>query len=117
MSWLILASLALLALALLFRRYAKRRAEDLGLPGEVVYSDTGRDILFVSDTHGLAGRPDYILKDGGEMVPLERKSRQVSPSGPYEGEVLQLAAYGLLVEERFGKPVLRGLLQYPNRSI
>lgn len=117
MIWLILASLALLAFALLLRRQARRSADNLGLPGELVYRDAGREELFVSIAHGLAGRPDYILNEGGALVPVERKSRQLSPSGPYEGEVLQLAAYALLLEERFQKPVRRGRLQYANRSL
>jgi CRISPR-associated exonuclease Cas4 len=118
MTWLILASLAILALALLLRSYARARAENLGLAGELVYRDGGdREELFVSKTHGLAGRPDYILKTGGAMVPVERKSRNVSAAGPHEGELLQLAAYCLLVEERFGKPVVHGCLQYLNRSV
>jgi CRISPR-associated exonuclease Cas4 len=50
-------------------------------------------------------------------VPVERKSRTVSSSGPHDGEILQLAAYCLLVEEHFHKAVLRGQLQYRNRSI
>ena len=33
------------------------------------------------------------------------------------GEILQLAAYCLLVEGRFGKPVRRGQLLYQNRSM
>jgi hypothetical protein len=42
--------------------------------------------------------------------------RDIHPQ-PYEGEILQLAAYCLLVEERFGKPVRRGQLLYQNRSL
>jgi hypothetical protein len=45
------------------------------------------------------------------------KSRAVSSSGPHDGEVLQLAAYCLLVEEHFNQAMLRGQLQYRNRSI
>ena len=41
----------------------------------------------------------------------------MSAAGAYEGEILQLAAYCLLVEERFGKPVRRGQLLYQNRSL
>jgi len=48
---------------------------------------------------------------------VEQKSRVISAAGPYEGEILQLAAYCLLVEERFGKPVRRGQLLYQNRSV
>ena len=53
---------------------------------------------------------------GGQLIPVERKSRQLG-SGAYEGELLQLAAYCLLVEERFGKPILTGQLQYSDRFV
>jgi CRISPR-associated exonuclease Cas4 len=118
MTWLILASLVILALAVLLRRHARLSSASLGLPGELLYrDDDGNDELLVSDTHGLVGKPDYIRKESGELVPVERKSRKVTGSGPYEGEVLQLAAYCLLVEERFGKTIKRGQLQYQNRSL
>ena len=41
----------------------------------------------------------------------------LSGRAPHDGEILQLAAYCLLVEERFGKVVLRGQLQYPDRTL
>jgi CRISPR-associated exonuclease Cas4 len=86
--------------------------------GEVVYSDRGAgDEVLVSHVHGLSGKPDYILSRGEELIPVERKSRSVSAAGAYEGEILQLAAYCLLVEERFGKPVRHGQLAYQNRSL
>ena len=34
------------------------------------------------------------------------------PSRPWPGQVLQLAAYALLLEERHGRPVTRGYLHY-----
>ena len=75
------------------------------------------DVVLVSQRHGLTGKPDYISREGGELIPVERKSRSVSATGAYEGELLQLAAYCLLVEERFGKPVRRGKILYQNRSL
>ena len=117
MKVLLLASALLLLIAPVIRWFARRKADALGLPGELIYVDQGDRELLVSDRYGLVGRPDYILKDGGELVPVERKSRAVSRSGPHDGEILQLAAYCLLVEEHFKKAVLRGQLQYRNRSI
>jgi CRISPR-associated exonuclease Cas4 len=71
----------------------------------------------VSDAHGLVGKPDYILEQDGELIPVERKSRKLSTGGAYAGEILQLAAYCLLVEEHYGRPVLSGRLLYQNRSL
>jgi CRISPR-associated exonuclease Cas4 len=50
-------------------------------------------------------------------MPVERKSRRVSAAGAYEGEILQLAAYCLLVEEHYGRSVFTGRLLYQNRSL
>ena len=58
---------------------------------------------------------DDIADD--ESIPVERKSRLLSASGAYESEILQLAAYCLLVEERFGRQVKRGQLLFPNGSL
>jgi CRISPR-associated exonuclease Cas4 len=71
----------------------------------------------VSHQHSLTGKPDYIRREGEEWIPVEQKSRVVSAAGPYEGELPQIAANCLLVEERFGKPVRRGQLLYQNRSV
>lgn len=119
MIWLLLTlSTAILVLALLVRRYAVRRLAALGLAGEVIYSDNEAvDEVLVSHRHRLTGKPDYISREGEELIPVERKSRSVSATGAYEGEILQLAAYCLLVEERFGKPVRRGKILYQNRSL
>jgi len=119
MTWLILgASAAILVLAFLLRRHAQRRLAALDLAGEVVYWDDGAAAeVLVSHQHGLTGKPDYIRREGEELIPVEQKSRFISAAGPYEGEILQLAAYCLPVEERFGKPVLRGQLLYQNRSM
>lgn len=51
------------------------------------------------------------------MIPVERKSRSVSATGAYDGEILQLAAYCLLVEERYGTTVRRGQILYSNGSL
>jgi len=117
MIWLVGCSIAVLIIAFYLRHHAKERVTALGLSGEAVYWDGGTDNeVFVSHAHGLTGKPDYILKISGYLVPVERKSRHVSVAGPHEGEILQLAAYCLLVEERFRRRVQRGQLQYPNRS-
>ena len=119
MIWLILAaSTVILVLSFMLRRHAEGTLTAVNMTGEVVYSDRGADDeVLVSHVHGLSGKPDYILSRDGELIPVERKSRSVSAAGAYEGEILQLAAYCLLVEERFGKPVRHGQLAYQNRSL
>jgi len=81
--------------------------------GEMIYSDLdlpGR-VLF-SKRYGISGRPDYIIKDAAinAIIPVEVKSGQAKK--PYWNHVLQLAAYCLLVEENYNKPVPYGLIVY-----
>jgi CRISPR-associated exonuclease Cas4 len=116
MIWLLIISLVILALAVVLRVSARSSAVNLGLEGQVICNGGDDDTLFVSDRYGLVGKPDYITDKDGDLIPIERKSRRVR-GAPYEGEILQLAAYGLLIEERFGKPVRRGVLQYQNASV
>ena len=97
MIWNILgASAAILVLAFFLRFYSQKRLAVLDLAGEVIYWDASvADEVFVSHKHGLTGKPDYIRKEGDQLIPVELKSRSVSAAGPYYGEVLQLAAYCL----------------------
>lgn len=114
--WLGLAMLlALLSLiAWIASRSGRARS---GLPaGNVIYQDMGSgdvepETIF-SPNLGLAGRPDYLLQDDdGSVVPVEVKSGD-APLEPYDGHVLQLAAYCLLVEEAYGIRPSYGILQY-----
>lgn len=110
--------LFILALALLWQ--ARRRTRQLGLPaGRVIYADTGdwrppEEPLY-DRTLALTGRPDYLVRVQGAVVPVEVKSTRVSQS-PYDSHIFQLAAYCLLVERTFGQRPPYGILHYPNRT-
>jgi CRISPR-associated exonuclease Cas4 len=113
--------LALAVLSVACWLYFRAQAEQLPLPdGDIIYKDTARiDIHepLVSDTYELIGKPDYIVRTTDGLVPVEVKSRTCGERGPYEGEVAQLVAYCLLVEEVMGEPVPKGLLQYADREV
>lgn len=85
-----------------------------GIPdGEVVYSDLDRPArALFSRRYGISGKPDYIIKDTAlkAIIPVEVKSGQAKK--PYANHVLQLAAYCLLVEENYHKPVPYGIIVY-----
>ena len=116
------AALFLLALvgAVAILAIARRQRADTGLPigARVVYADTGawekiEQPLF-SRRYGLAGKPDYIVEQNGAIVPVEVKPNRRA-SSPRESDVMQLAAYGLLIEETLGKDRTApayGLLKY-----
>lgn len=90
--------------------YLRRR---VGLPpGAIIYSDapgTGQAIR--SRRYGLAGKPDYLLRRGGHLIPVEVKPWRTAAQ-PYWSDILQLAAYGLLVEEAYGVTPPYGFVRY-----
>jgi CRISPR-associated exonuclease Cas4 len=115
MSPLLVLALACAAVALLLfalSRIGRRRYE-------VIYCDApaAPAQALVSRLYGIKGRPDSILRlDSGAYIPVERKSRP-APLQPYQGELIQVAAYGLLVEETYGSapPYLR--IEYSDRAV
>ncbi len=106
--------LALIGLALLV--WSQRERLAAGLPqGRLVYADTGAwqrcmSPLF-SSRYQLTGKPDYLVEERGRIVPVEVKPGRTAPE-PYEGDVLQLASYCLLVEEQYGRRPRYGYLKY-----
>ena len=96
---------------------ARRMRAASGLPGgRVISADTSRWLpasrpLF-SNQHGLTGKPDYVVREGQKVSPVEVNSSRAPEGGPREGHVLQLAAYCLLVSETEGQRPPRGLIKY-----
>jgi CRISPR-associated exonuclease Cas4 len=81
--------------------------------GDIAYLDskTTRPEMLVSKSHGISGRPDFILQQGGADIPVEVKTGRV-PRGPLFSHIVQVAAYCLILEDLNGKPVTHGLLRY-----
>ncbi|MBC7263049.1 MAG: Dna2/Cas4 domain-containing protein [Chloroflexi bacterium] len=118
--WAFLSSVLLLALGLALLWLAHRQRERTGLPaGEVVYSDTGArhrvERPLFSRRYRLSGKPDYLVLQGDAVIPVEVKPKRTATS-PYSSDVLQLAAYGLLVEENYGQASPYGIVSYANAS-
>lgn len=112
-----LALVVLAVLLVLCARWLQRRS---GLPtGQVIYADTGawqrNERSLFSPTYRLAGKPDYLVRQGDAIVPVEVKSSR-APAQPWAGHVLQLAAYCLLVEETLGARVTHGILRYADKQ-
>ena len=120
MGWLLVTALILggLGFWLLLRSGAVRRGTGLPL-GRVTYVDTGAwdrcERPLFSHRHRLTGRPDYLVRTGKDLVPVEVKSGAAPPQ-PYPAHVLQLAAYCLLVEEQEGRAPAYGILKYADRA-
>jgi CRISPR-associated exonuclease Cas4 len=114
--FLTLAFVGLLIAGLWLLRRAVRQRDLAGMPrGRVIYADTGawqrvEQPLF-SRRYRLTGKPDYLVEDQGQIVPVEVKSGNAPPE-PYPSHVLQLAAYCLLVKESHGVPPAYGVIRY-----
>jgi CRISPR-associated exonuclease Cas4 len=110
----------LLVLGLFTLLQATRRRKATGLPGgEIIYADTSQwDPLEkpLYDAHvGLAGKPDYLVRQGEMIIPVEVKSTR-SAQTPYDSHIYQLAAYCRLVETEYQVRPAYGILHYPNHT-
>jgi CRISPR-associated exonuclease Cas4 len=114
------AILLLFLLALVFFWQSGRQRKEAGLPsGRVIYTDTrgwGKvERPLYDDLLGLTGKPDYLVQQNGQIIPVEVKSGR-APESPYDSHIYQLAAYCLLVEKSYGKRPPYGIIHYENRD-
>jgi len=101
-----------------------KRKKRLWLPGyEIIYADSNTrkklpkggglsGKLLVSEAHGLRGKPDYIYKKGNKIVPVELKSATLEKRGAREGDIMQLAAYFLIIGDVYKLKPRYGYLVY-----
>jgi CRISPR-associated exonuclease Cas4 len=113
-------ALLLILIGVLIFWLGRRSQAEAGLPiGRVIYSDTrGWQSLekpLFSQTHRLAGKPDYLVQQGREIIPVEVKSSTAPADGPRRSHVLQLAAYCLLIEETYRQRPKYGIVKYADR--
>ena len=81
--------------------------------GSLVAVDAGRPAELRSERYRLRGRPDALRRaPDGRLVPVELKSRASPPAGPTRSHLVQVWAYGLLVEETTGRSPPFGVLRY-----
>ncbi|HEY4690326.1 MAG TPA: CRISPR-associated protein Cas4 [Anaerolineae bacterium] len=110
-----------LVLGLLVWLWSRAARVSSGLPrGEVIYIDTRAwgpvEKPLFSGAYRLAGKPDYLVKDGRAILPVEVKSSPAPVDGPRQGHVMQLAAYCLLVEETHGRRPAYGIIKYADKT-
>ena len=117
---LLIAALVLIILGLMALWQGRRIQVEAGLPaGRVVYADTSawratNKPLF-SEYYRLAGKPDYLVRHGRQLIPIEIKSSRAPPAGPRRSHILQLAAYCLLIEENYSQRPKYGIVKYADR--
>lgn len=98
----------------------KIRKPKLGVFGaQVIYSDENGGKLLVSEKYDLQGKPDYIFQTllWGSYILVELKSTKLKEDqlSPHQGDLMQLAAYFLIVEDIYKKRPKKGRLIYKNR--
>lgn len=115
---LVLVILVALGAAFYLRQTGRAAQTRAGVPidARVVYSDTGAwervEKPLFSRKYRLTGKPDYIVQDEvGAMIPIEVKPNRNAPQ-PRHSDTMQLMAYGILVEEKYGARPEHGLLKY-----
>ena len=114
-------ALLLLALGIAALSLSRRAQGATGLPsGQVIYADTSgwkrAERPLFSKQHQLVGKPDYLVRDGRAIIPVEVKSSRAPAEGPRQGHVLQLAADCLLVQETEGVRPAYGIIKYADQA-
>ena len=96
----------------------------IGLRIADVIRKTGRDELLAritpcaveyaiySDSLGLAGSPDKLVRVGDRVLPYMIRTGEKPENGVWKPDRLQITAYAMLVEERFGTVVEYGFVEY-----
>lgn len=95
-----------------------RQSKKFGILNEQrIYSDTEKvpGKTFFSQTLRLAGKPDYLVKVDGKLIPVEYK-KSLTPKEPYLNHIMQLMAYCYLVEEYYGERPQGGVIKYPEKE-
>ena len=113
-------SISAFILALIFLWQSAQRQRAAGIPGgRIIYTDTKTwgqvaEALF-DPIAGLTGKPDYLVRNGKIVLPVEVKSGR-TPDAPYDAHIFQLAAYCLLVERKYGMRPPYGIIHYPKHT-
>jgi CRISPR-associated exonuclease Cas4 len=83
------------------------------LPGrgwQLIYEDAH---LLYDEHYKLKGKPDMVYRKGRKLIPVELKSGRIGKNAePRFGDLMQLAAYFILVEAEWGIKPVQGRLIY-----
>jgi CRISPR-associated exonuclease Cas4 len=116
----LLVAILLAVMAVVLFILAGRIRKNTGIPsGKVIYVDTSQfgrvEKPLFDPLLRLTGKPDYLIRQGNQAIPIEVKSRR-SPKAPHDSHIFQLAAYCILVERSFGSRPPYGILHYVDKS-
>lgn len=84
----------------------------------MIYTDESGGKLLYAEDYNLQGKPDYIFQSllTGRYIPFEIKSGKCKEDVPHEGDLMQLVAYFLIIEQVYGKRPKYGKLVYANKT-
>jgi CRISPR-associated exonuclease Cas4 len=113
-------SIIFLVVAVFLFILAYRQRRQAGIPsGRVILTDASQwgkvERPLYDPGLRLTGKPDYLVRQGSQVIPVEVKSGK-APQSPYDSHIYQLAAYCLLVEHEYGTRPTHGILHYSNRT-
>ena len=115
---LAVGAIALCIIGILLYIILTKQEREIGfLQGELLYVDLkNRNTKILKATSlPLVGKPDSIIRQNGELIPVEVKTGR-TPKAPYLNHTMQLMAYCFLIEEHFKKRPPGGYLQYPEKK-
>ena len=112
--WLMAASYSLYR-SLKSADIAQLLRTEFNIKGTIEYIDVDDSKVFISDEHGISGRPDYVIKLGDHLIPVEVKKGR-TPQGPLFSHIVQIAAYCLLIEESTKNRPPYGIVKYPKQE-
>ncbi len=116
---LLLGAFAALLLGAMLLRISQRQRQVMGIPnGDVFYQDHDgqpmRAETLTSNRWNLRGRPDCLIRNADEIIPVELKkpARPPARGGVYPNHLIQVLAYIVLVREHYGEEAPYGLVLY-----
>ena len=96
-----------------------KEKKEVGVKGaKSIYKDEKGAKLLVADKLAIQGKPDFIFETWfrKKCIPLEIKSGSLKDDTPHLGDLYQLGAYFLIIEEVYGKKPPYGKLVYSNKT-
>ena len=85
---------------------------NLSAHGDFYASTFEVEPLLYSEKSGLSGSPDKLIETDGTFIPSIIKTGDMPENGVWRTDRLQLAAYAILVEEKYNSVVEYGFVEY-----
>lgn len=113
--WIISANLLFYHSLNVSEKLIEKKIKYAPINGKIEYigESKGEDEI-ISEKYGIRGKPDYILKLNDDYIPVEEKS--FVSDYPKFSHVMQVTAYCMIIEDKYGKPPPYGIIKYENRQ-